>query len=130
MRDVDAWLKSLRNFAWLQEAGISGAMDVDLLVERRGHFFVAEGKPWTKGVRVPFGQHLALEALAVLDEFDVYLVGEVEGSDVVYVLRLGDRAPVRNKTAPVWYPPRRFMRMTKPGLADMVRGWYAEASAA
>ena len=39
-------------------------MDVDVLIERRGRFLVLEAKPWTNGVNVGFGQHLALDALA------------------------------------------------------------------
>lgn len=128
MRDFDKWYKSLRNFEWLQDAGVSGAMDLDLFIERRGRFFVAEGKPWTNGVNMGFGQYLALEALAAEESFDVYLVGEPEKGDAVYVLPLGGKPPVKTGTRPVWYPPRRFMRMTKPGLADLIRGWYAEAS--
>lgn len=128
MRDFEKWHKSLRNFEWLADAGISGGMDIDLFIERRGRFLVIEGKPWTNGVNVGFGQYLALEALAKEEAFDVYLVGEVEKGDALHVLRLGDKPPILKQTRPVWYPPRRFMRLTKPGLADLISGWYLEAS--
>lgn len=126
MRNYDEWAKSLRNYEWL--AGVvPGAMDIDVLIERKGHFLVLEAKPWSNGVNVGFGQHLALEALSRLDSFDVYLVGE--GKDVLYLLRYDDRPPVRNGTRPVWFPPKRFMRTTKEGLKVFVQEWYKEASA-
>lgn len=128
LRDFAQWEKSLRNFEWMAEAGISGCMDIDGIIERKGRFLMFEGKPWSNGINVGFGQYLALEALAALDAFDVYLVGESEKSDAVYVLRLGDRDPIKKATRPVWYPPRRFMRMTKAGFADLIHGWYQEAS--
>lgn len=129
LRDFDKWSQSLRNYEWLGTV-VPGAMDVDVLIERRGHFLVLEAKPWTRGVNVGFGQHLALKALAALDEFDVYLVGEVEGKDTLYVVRYDDRDPVMNQTRPVWFPPRRFMRTDKEGLRGIVQGWYKEASVA
>lgn len=128
MRDFETWSRSLRNYEWLQSA-VPGAMDVDMLIERRGRFLVLETKPWTNGVNVGFGQHLALAALADLDEFDVYLVGEVDGKDRLYVIRYDDRDPVKQGTRPVWFPPRRFQRTTKEGLRLLVSEWYAEASA-
>jgi hypothetical protein len=128
MRDYETWAQSLRNYEWLQGV-VPGAMDVDVLVERRGRFLVLEAKPWTNGVNVGFGQHLALEAMSKLDEFDVYLVGEGKG-ETLYVLRYDDRPPVRNGTRPVWFPPRRFQRTTRQGLGILVGEWYQEASAA
>ncbi len=128
MRDFEKWAQSLRNYEWLGDV-VPGAMDIDVLIERKGRFLVLEAKPWSNGVNVGFGQHLALWALAQLDEFDVYLIGEVEGKDTLYVLRYDDREPIRNRTRPVWFPPRRFMRMNKDGLRLLVQEWYAEASA-
>ena len=125
MRNYEEWAKSLRNYEWL--AGVvPGAMDVDVLIERKGHFLVLEAKPWTNGVNVGFGQHLALDALSRLDSFDVYLVGE--GKDCLYLLRYDDRPPVRNGTRPVWFPPKRFQRTTKDGLKVFVGEWYKEMS--
>jgi hypothetical protein len=129
MRDYEKWAQSLRNYEWLGKV-VPGAMDVDVFIERRGHFLVLEAKPWSKGVNVGFGQHLALSALAKLDEFDVYLIGEVEGKDTLYVVRYDDREPVKSGTKPVWFPPRRFQRTTKEGLRILVESWYEEASAA
>lgn len=126
MRDFDQWAASLRNYEWLTGV-VPGAMDVDVLVERRGHFLVLEAKPWSNGVNVGFGQHLALEALARLEAFDVYLVGEGK-DDKLYLLRYDDRPPVRNGTRPVWFPPRRFQRTNKEGLRVLVGEWYKEAS--
>jgi hypothetical protein len=129
MRNYDKWAQSLRNYEWLQGV-VPGAMDVDVLIERRGKFLVLEAKPWQSGVSVGFGQHLALRALAEQEAFDVYLVGEVEGKDTLYIVRYDDRDPVMNRTRPVWFPPRRFQRTTKAGLALLVKGWFEEASAA
>jgi len=126
MRNYEEWAKSLRNYEWL--AGVvPGAMDVDVLIERKGHFLVLETKPWTNGVNVGFGQHLALDALSRLDEFDVYLVGEGSKGQL-YMLRYDGDAPVRNGTRPVWFPPKRFMRTTKEGLGVFVGEWYKEMS--
>lgn len=125
LRDFEKWSQSLRNYEWLGTT-LPGAMDVDLLIERRGRFFVIEGKPWQRGISVGFGQHLALQALANLDEFDVYLVGEVAGKETLYVARYDDRAPVMNRTRPVWFPERRFMRMTKDSFRTLIEQWYQE----
>lgn len=129
LRDFAKWEQSLRNYEWLSGV-VPGAMDVDMLIERKGHFLVLETKPWTNGVNVGFGQHLALNALAKLDEFDVFLVGEVEGKDTLYLVRYDDREPIKKQTRPVWFPPRRFMRTTKEGLRLLVSEWYQEQSAA
>ena len=127
MRNFEEWQKSLRNYEWM--AGVvPGAMDIDVLIERKGHFLVLEAKPWTNGVNVGFGQHLALDALSKVENMDVYLVGEGK-SDNFYLLRYDDRPPVRNQTRPVWFPPGRFMRTTKEGLKIFVGAWYEEASA-
>lgn len=127
MRSYEQWHASLQNFEWLSEV-VPGAMDVDVFIERRGHFLVIEAKPWQNGVNVGFGQHLALEALSKLDEFDVFLVGEVEGKDSLKVIRYDAGEPIKKGTRPVWFPPRRFLSTNKAGLAQIVKGWYDEAS--
>lgn len=131
MRDFDAWSRSLKNFEWLSEA-VPGATDLDVFIERRGHFLVLETKHYSvgSGVRVPFGQYLALKALAALDEFDVYLVGETDDPDVMYVLNLAEREPTKIRTAPVWFKSRQFQRTNKEGLAIMCAEWFKEASVA
>jgi hypothetical protein len=131
MRSYDAWAKSLQNFEWLSES-VPGATDLDIFIERRGSFLVIETKAWQdNGIRVPFGQYLALKALSELDEFDVYLVGEVDGDpNKFYVLNLSDREPTKVRTSPVWFKTKQFQRTTKDGLAALVQGWYETASAA
>ena len=75
LRSYDQWQASIRNFEWLGDVA-SGAMDVDVLIERKGNFLVIEGKPWVKGVKMPYGQHKALYALSQQPKTRVYLVGE------------------------------------------------------
>ncbi len=129
MRDFGAWQQSLRNFEWLSTA-VPGATDLDVFIERRGHFLVLETKHYSvgSGVRVPFGQYLALKALAALDEFDVWLVGETDDPDVLYWLDLGSREPIKIRTAPVWFKCRQFQRTSKEGLGIMAKEWFKEAS--
>lgn len=125
MRDFDAWNASIRNFEWMG-GDLPGAMDVDMLIERRGRFLVLEGKPWqgTAGVSVPFGQYLALEALANIPQFDVYIIGEAPQSASFYRCRVGERKPMMNRTGPVRFPPRRFERTSREGLALFVKDWW------
>ena len=129
LRDFAAWERSLKNFTWLSDA-VPGATDLDVFIERLGHFLVLETKHYSpgSGVRVPFGQYLALKALADLDEFDVFLVGETDDEDKLYVLNLAEREPTRVRTAPVWFKSRQFTRTTKEGLAIQCKAWFAEAS--
>lgn len=129
MRSWEAFEKSLRNYEWLKDA-VPGAMDLDFLIERRGRFLVLEMKPWIKGVNVGFGQHLALEALAKVESFDVYLIGEVERTGALYRCRYGERDPIKNRTRPVWFPPRRFERMSRDSLRLFVQEWFQQASEA
>jgi hypothetical protein len=124
MRSYEEFASSLRNFdSWVGDA-VPGGSDLDFICERRGHFLVLEGKPMEgSGVNVPFGQYLMLDALAASERFVVYLIGE-EG-DTLWRLRVGDTAPVRKRTAPVWYPRDRFERTDKDGLRSMLRAWWA-----
>lgn len=130
IRDWEKFEGTLRDYAsWLGSA-VPGASDLDFVVERRGHFLVLEAKPWSNGINVGFGQYLMLETLAKIDAFDVYLVGEAPKSGACYLLRLDPaNPPVKKATRPVWYPPRRFMRMTRDTLREFVKNWFEEASA-
>lgn len=131
MRDYDKWAQSLQNFAWLQDC-VPGAMDCDFLIERRGRFFIAEFKTYNNGVRLPFGQHLALAALAKVPAFDVYLVGQSERyPDRYYVAKYGVRDPVITGTRrPVWFPPARFERASQESLRLRVQEWFQSAGEA
>lgn len=127
LKDYNAWKRSLRNFSWLQGT-VPGATDIDVFIERRGNFMVMETKPWIPkvGVRLPFGQYLALIALAKIPKFTVLLIGEAT-DDKLYVLNIADAPGTKNRTLPVWYKSAQFIRMDKEGLAEMVGGWYEEA---
>lgn len=130
MRDFDAWERSLKNFEWLSDS-VPGATDLDVFIERKKQFLVIETKHYSvgSGVRVPFGQYLALKALSELPSFTVYLVGELEGNaDRLYVLNLADREPTKVRTGPVWFKTRQFQATTKSGLAEMCKAWWEEVS--
>ena len=129
MRDFDAWEKSLKNFEWLKDA-VPGATDLDVFIERRGKFLVMETKTYVKGVgvKVPFGQYLALKALAQLDQFDVWLVGETDDPDTLYILNMASTMPTMIRTSPVWFKWRQFTRTTKEGLAILAKEWFKAAS--
>lgn len=129
MRSWEEFERSMRNYTWLGDA-VPGAMDVDFLIERRGQFLVLEFKPWANGVSMGFGQNLALERLALLDVFEVYLVGESERTDALYMCRFGERSPVKKGTGPVWYPPRRFTRMSKAKMRTFVKTWWRDVERA
>jgi hypothetical protein len=124
---VDAWRKSISDFSWLKEA-VSGATDLDLFVERKGKFFVAEGKPWQRGVIMPYGQHRALFQLARLPQFRVYLVGESNNS--IHVANVGTSpAPIvrRGRPTTAWWPPERFIKTSRDKFADTLRAWWNDA---
>ena len=141
LRDYENFQKSLRSFhSWL-EGIVSGASDVDLMIERRGHFLVAELKPWTNGVTLPYGQHLAIQSLARLPQFEVYLVGEqgppVENTSPSVVTGLihfckidATQQPVIHRTGSLqaWYEPRLFRSGTIPDFQEVVRQWWEKAS--
>lgn len=129
MRDYDAWTKSIKDFRWLAEA-VPGATDLDVFIERKGKFLVLETKRYVEGngVNVPFGQYLALQALSDLPEFDVWLVGEPDEGDALYVLGLGEREPTKVRTQPVWFKHRQFIKTDKTGLGLMCKDWFDEAS--
>ena len=142
LRDYEGFVHSLRNFhSWL-EGIVSGASDVDLLIERRGHFLVAELKPWTQGVTLPYGQHLAIQSLARLEQFEVYLVGEQGHSPtentsprvepgLIHFCRIdSSQQPVihRQGHLQAWYEPRLFRRGQIQDFQEVVRQWWEKAS--
>ena len=79
LRNFEQWQASLRNFDWVAGAGVSGACDVDLMLERKGRFLFIEGKP-REGpqIYVPLGQWIALRELSTLPHVSVWLVAEDE----------------------------------------------------
>jgi hypothetical protein len=127
MRSFDNWQESMRNFSWLLES-VSGAMDVDCLIERKGNFLIVEGKPWSRGVRMPYGQHRALYQLSLQPNTRVYLVGE-DKDDTIHVACYNNSPKpvyVKGKNLIFW-PPDRFVPTTKDGLATIVQAWWKDA---
>jgi len=129
LRNYNNWRKSIRNFEWLQET-VSGAMDIDMLVERNGHFLIVEGKPWhfDGGVVVPWGQHRALMQLSMQPNTVVFLVGEAE--DEVYILNYAEAGKPRywRGSSSAYWPEERFDRTTKGAIRKMIQDWWEVAS--
>lgn len=123
MRSFEQWESSVRNFEWVQGA-IPGATDLDMLVERNGNFLILESKTMEgSGVNVPFGQYLALNALAKVPKFQVMLVGEgPKGGWFRYWL--SPDSGIRNGTRPVWFPKDWFTRIGKDDLREELRAWW------
>ena len=127
LRSYDTWADSMRNFSWLLDS-VSGAMDVDCLIERKGNFLIIEAKPWSKGVRLPYGQHRALYQLSLQPNTRVYIVGE-DKDETIHV------ASYNNATKPIYvrksnmifWPPDRFVPTSKDGLSKMVKAWWRDA---
>jgi hypothetical protein len=130
LRDYETFQKSLRDFASWLNGVVPGASDVDLLIERKGRFLVCELKPWTNGVNLPYGQHLALTRLAELDVFTVYIIGE--SPDGLHVMNLNPgMKPItsrRKGKMVVWWEPKRFLPMTRDSLRDVVKNWWDSSS--
>lgn len=125
LRDYEAWKTSLRNFTWLHHVA-PGATDLDVVIERRGHFLVLETKHWQEGVKVPLGQHILLAQLSALEPFTVFLVGEKadDGEDsqcfeVVPYLRYAPMA----RGAFMLFPPSIFEPKTRDDMRQLVRQW-------
>lgn len=77
LRSFDEWSRSIRNYELLFGDTELQGTDVDMLMERRGHFLVLEGKPLIDGqVFLPLGQYIAFKALAAVPNFTVFIVGE------------------------------------------------------
>lgn len=135
LRDYDSWKRGLRNYDWLHGV-VPGATDIDAFIERRGRFFLIEGKHWNHGVRLPVGQQIALMQLVAINEltgsdtFTVYLIGEeldgTEDADRFHVMRFGKAAPSRTNTGGAFYPPALFETSTRDDLRQIVRLWIQQ----
>jgi hypothetical protein len=115
--DVAELKMGLRDYRWVSDAlpGRVAPMDLDCVLERRGHFLVQEFKP--KGAPLPMGQRLTLKALVRLG-MDVWVVWENDTDP--------DRVEVgamdRNGNVP-------FVEdMRKGRLRRRVADWYTDAS--
>ncbi|MES2155994.1 MAG: hypothetical protein V4510_12750 [bacterium] len=107
----------LRDYRWLNDVlpGRVAPMDLDFVLERKGHFLVQEYK--SKGAPMPMGQRLTLKALVRLG-MDVWLVWEDEQDP--------DRVEVgsmdRNGNVP-------FVESMRRGrLRRRVADWFMDAS--
>jgi hypothetical protein len=131
LRNFEAWQQSVRNFeAWLKGTKAPGAMDVDALIERRGQFLVFEGKPWTNGVSFGYGQHLALQALAKVENFTVYLIGESDDGTRWLMPYSESAKPItsrKNGKLTVWWQPKCFLPVDTDYLKKLVDRWWDAA---
>lgn len=126
LRNYDTWAGSMRNFQWLLDS-VSGAMDIDCLIERKGNFLVVEAKPWTKGVRMSYGQHRALYQLSLQPNTRVYLVGEDRDETIHVTCYNNSPRPIYiRKSNSVLWPPERFVPTTKDGLSKIVKAWWKD----
>lgn len=130
IRDFDKWSNSLRNFEWLTDS-LPGATDIDVFIERKGNFLILETKEWGKnyGIRIPFGQYLALMALTKIPQFTVILIGETKDPDEMYWLDLREHDGRKYRTGPVLYPHTLFESVNRERLQEMVEHWYSSATA-
>jgi hypothetical protein len=109
---------------------VPGATDIDFMCERNGHFLVIELKDFHKGIRMSYGQHLALRRLNKQPCTRVFLLGE-EG-DGLYLTQYSEDAPPRfthrgGKKAVFW-PPERFESVTREQVREVVQRWWEEVS--
>lgn len=127
LRNYDEWAASVRNFhGWLGKT-VAGGTDIDLFVERNGKFLLLEAKPWTGGVTLPYGQHLAFSRLSDVGGFTIYLIGEAK--EAAYIMPyLSDHKPIYTKSRQSWFPPKCFVRTSRDGLREIVEEWWAEAA--
>ncbi len=105
----------LRDYRWVSEAlpGRVAPMDLDCVLERRGHFLIQEFKPGH--APLPMGQRLTLKALVRLG-MDVWVVWEQDDGKV----EVG--AMDRNGNVPF------VEAMTRNRLKRRVTDWFEEAS--
>jgi hypothetical protein len=134
LRDFDGWEKSLRNFEWID--GVApGATDLDLVIEKNGHFLVIEDKPFHDGVSVALGQHIALSALVRLDAFTVILQGRCEDDESAASeakpfrwVEYGTFPPL-DRGAHRFFPGGLFAKADEDDMRQLVRRWVAYARA-
>ena len=132
IRDRERFEASVRSFQWLGSA-MTGATDLDCVMERYGHFLVLEGKTWhERGLQVPLGQHIALLALSHMVQFTVFLVGEVDNYNApgdksqvcqFHVMRYGKPAPLTESKHGVFFPSSLFETRDRDGLRSLVTDW-------
>lgn len=128
IRNLEKFEKSLRCFdTWLGDT-VSGAMDVDCLIERNNNFLFLEAKPWQRGVAMGFGQHLTLERLSNQPSTTVLLVGE--HGDELYLAEMGAKQPIieRKGRLTAFYWPKMFRESNVDGLRAYVQDWWSSVS--
>ena len=103
----------LREYGWASTRlpGNIGPMDIDFMLERRGHVLIMEFKP--DDVALSTGQRMTLRTLQKMG-CDVWIV---KGTGPLYhMTRLGE--------------PGGVLTVTEPQLGRMVADWFEEASEA
>ena len=90
--------------------------DIDMVIERRGHFLVAEWK--REGETFSTGQRLMLEALSRVNEFTVLLVNGCSTENEFYVI---DFYELKNKRELI-------SGLSTKDLMAYIREWYARVN--
>ena len=106
----------LRDFRWVADAlpGRVAPMDLDCVLERRGHVLIIELKPG--GAPLPLGQRLTLKNFARMPDIDVWVVWEQADGKV--------EAGVLDRNGNVVF----VESMTVRALNLRVTKWFEEAS--
>jgi hypothetical protein len=141
MQAYEEFVRSLRSFEWVNGTGVSGASDVDLMLERRGRFLFLESKA-REGpqIYVPLGQWIALRSLSKLPGVTVWLVAEDEHAkedtklprysvlEVQHNTRYHREGimPKSGQRGVSFYTDKSFEHLTLAGLQAKVSEWWAE----
>ena len=117
--------------SWLGDV-VPGACDIDFVCERGHNFLFIELKDYYHGIHVPYGQHLLLFRLSKQPNTRVYLAGE--DGDTIHMASYND-APKpdfvkKNGKVMAYWPPARFLPLTKDGVRSVVESWWQDAEAA
>jgi hypothetical protein len=142
LRTFEDFQASLRCYDWLPGTGVTGASDIDLMLERRGKLLFLEAKD-REGPRIflPYGQFLALRTLASLPDVTVLLVSEDEQAKEDSSLPRYSVMQIRSDTKPhdeglgpqsgrkvaVWYTDDTFTHLNLAGLQQLIRDWWDTA---
>lgn len=114
---------TLKEFeTWLRYANVE-AMDIDVLVERFGHFVLIESKVGRGRFRMNMGEIIAYRALAERDGFYVILAQE-DAPDVLPSPNVRIRRLLPNDAIdPEGIDTTTWARLTKRALAESLRRW-------
>lgn len=142
LRTYESFIASLRSFEdWVPGTGVTGASDVDFMLERRGRFLFIEAKP-REGpqIYVSLGQWIALTRLSGQPNTTVWLLAEDERAkkdamlprysllQVEPNMRYHKEGWRNNQKQAVLYTDRTFIHLNLAELQAKVRAWWEEAS--